>query len=406
LAEDALAGPVVAAAAGTDTGVKVIRGASDDLAGIAAELPPIASVAARHPLDPAVIFYTSGTTGVPKGAVLTHFNLVMNSFTNAFLANDFRPDDTILCCLPLFHTFGQIVVMNSAFLLGARIVLQRRFDAAEALELIRDHGIEVMLGVPTMYMALLAAFDSEDPVTLRFGVCGGAPMPAAVLEEFERTFGCDLFEGYGLSETSPSATANQKVFGTQPGTIGHPLWGVEVEIAAADVDDRVELLEPGLKGEIVIRGHNIFSEYLDRPEETAAVMVDGWFRSGDIGTKDEGGFLRVVGRKKDMILRGGYNVYPREIEETLLRHPAVAQAAVVGIPHPTHGEEVLAVIVSDPSEPELTEDRMLDWGAEHIARHKRPRRVVFVDELPLGNSNKVLKRVLRDRYSDLGTTGD
>lgn len=402
LVEKELAGPLAEAAAATDTKVKVLRdGSGDDLVSAAAAASPIAGVVTRSPLDPAVIFYTSGTTGVPKGAVLTHVNLVMNSLTNTFLLNDFQADDAFLGCLPLFHTFGQMVVLNSAFLRGARVVLQRRFDAKEAIELIRRHDIDVMIGVPTMFIALLEAFDPDDPVSLRYCVCGGAPMPVAVLEEFEQAFGCVMSEGYGLSETSPTASANQKEFGIEPGTIGHPIWGVEVEVAAADVDDRIELLEPNEEGEIVIRGHNIFAGYLNRPEATAAAMVDGWFRSGDIGTKDERGFLRVVGRKKDMIIRGGYNVYPREIEETLVRHPAVAQVAVIGINHPTHGEEVLAVVVPDGGGPEITEDLLLDWSAERVARHRRPRRVVFVDELPLGPSNKVLKRQLRDRYDDL-----
>jgi long-chain acyl-CoA synthetase len=377
----------------------------DDLASRAAASEPRPDAAPREPLDPAVVFYTSGTSGRPKGAVLTHLNLIMNCFVNAFMANGSRREDVVLGCLPLFHTFGQTVALNSAFLLGARVVLQRRFDGAEALALMRRHRVDVMVGVPTMYIALLEALGEGEPVPLRVCISGGAPLPVAVLEAFEERFGCRIQEGYGLSETSPTATVNHTEIGLRPGSIGHPLWGVEVEIAAADVEDRIELLGAEEKGEIVIRGHNIFAGYLDRPEATAAAVVDGWFRTGDLGVKDRDGFRHVVGRKKDMVLRGGFNVYPREVEEVLARHPAIAQVAVLGIPHPSHGEEVLAVVVPDRGEPRPSEEELLDWGRERIARHRRPRLLVFVDELPLGPSRKVLKRVLRERYADLAQDG-
>jgi long-chain acyl-CoA synthetase len=352
----------------------------------------------RQPLDPAVLFYTSGTTGRPKGAVLTHFNLVMNCFVNAFMANKFGPDDVVLGCLPLFHTFGQTVAMNSSFLVGAKVVLQRRFDAGEALALMRRHGVSFMLGVPTMYMALLEALGDDPPVALRSCVSGGAPLPVAVLEKFEATFGCRIKEGYGLSETSPTATVNQDLFGFQAGSIGHPLWGVEVEIARADVEDRIELVGPDELGEIVIRGHNVFAGYFAQPAATQAAIVDGWFRTGDLGVKDPDGFRYVVDRKKDMILRGGYNVYPREIEEVLARHPAVVQVAVVGVPDERLGEEVLAVVVPDSSAEALTVAELTDWMQSRIARHKQPRMVRIVDQLPVGPSGKVLKREIRAAY--------
>ncbi|MBS1893517.1 MAG: long-chain fatty acid--CoA ligase [Actinobacteria bacterium] len=395
-------GTLRAAAASSECEAIALRdGSAADLATRAAAARPRAAAAAREPLDPAVVFYTSGTTGRPKGAVLTQLNLVMNCFVNAFLANSFRREDVVLGCLPLFHTFGQTVALNSAFLLGARVVLQRRFDAREALDLMRRHGIEVMVGVPTMYVALLEALGpGEEAPTLRMCICGGAPLPVAVLEAFEARFGCLIQEGYGLSETSPTASVNHTELGVRAGSIGQPLWGVEVEIAAADVEDRIELLGPEEKGEIVIRGHNIFAGYLDRPEDTAAAMVDGWFRTGDVGVKDPDGFRHVVGRKKDLILRGGFNVYPREVEEVLARHPAIAQIAVVGIPHPTHGEEILAVVVAEPAATPSAEE-LLEWAGERVARHKRPRLFVFVDELPLGPTRKVLKRELRERFADI-----
>jgi len=227
-------------------------------------------------------------------------------------------------------------------------------------------------------------------------VSGGASLPVAVLEKFSETFHSTIFEGYGLSETSPTATTNQPGFGTRAGTIGHPVWGVEVEIARAEIDERIELLPTGELGEIVIRGHNIFAGYLNRPEETAQAVVDGWFRSGDLGTKDEDGFITIVDRKKDLVIRGGFNVYPREVEETLARHPAVVQVAVIGVPDDVHGEEICAVVVADPGG--VTEQELIDWSKEHLGRHKYPRQVRFVDALPMGPSFKVLKRELRKTF--------
>ena len=360
--------------------------------------PSLRELVPRHPMDPAVIFYTSGTTGRPKGAVLSHFNLVMNCFVNAFLANNFDPDDVVLGCLPLFHTFGQTVAMNSSFLVGAKVVLQRRFEAHEALALMRRYGVTFLLGVPTIYIAVLEALGSDPPVPLRACVSGGAPLPVPVLERFEATFGCRIQEGFGLSETSPSATVNQEIFGFRPGSIGHPLWGVEVEVARAEVEDRIELLEAEQLGEIVIRGHNAFAGYYGKPEATQAAVVDGWFRTGDLGVKDEDGFRFIVDRKKDMVLRGGFNVYPREIEDVLARHPSVQQVAVVGVPDDHMGEEVLAVVVPDQSAPPLTAEQLTEWMQSRIARHKQPRIIRITDRLPLGLTGKVLKREIRAAY--------
>jgi long-chain acyl-CoA synthetase len=360
----------------------------------------LATPVLRQPQDAAVIFYTSGTTGRPKGAVLTHANLVMNCFVNAFMANKFESDDVVLGCLPLFHTFGQTVSMNSTFLAGGKVVLQRRFDARDALNLIHEHQVTVLIAVPTIYIALLDALGDEQPSALRMCVSGGAPLPVSVLQRFEARFGCPIQEGYGLSETSPTATVNQTEFGFRPGSIGHPLWGIEVEVARADLSDRIELLEPDTLGEIVIRGHNVFAGYFDNASATEAAVVDGWFRTGDLGTKDADGFRYIVDRKKDMIIRGGYNIYPRETEEVLARHPSVAQVAVLGVPDPAMGEEVLAVIVPDPQGPPVTEDELIDWARSRIASHKRPRIVRLVAELPLGPSRKVLKRQLRANYEE------
>lgn len=367
---------------------------------VKAELPndqPIDRLVTRSESDDAVILYTSGTTGKPKGAVLTHSNLVMNA---TVIANDlFRltPDDVQLAALPLFHAFGQTCVMIASFRAGASLVLLPRFDGATALRMMIEQRVTVFAGVPTMYMALLeAAKEQRERPPLRFCASGGSSIPVATIEKFEEVFGQEIWEGYGLSETSPVATFNQPEFGRKPGTVGCGIWGVDVAIANPDIEDRIELLPSGELGEIVIRGHNIFRGYLNNPEATRSAIVDGWFRSGDLGHIDDEGFVTIVDRKKDMILRGGYNVYPREVEEVLMRHPAVKQVAVIGVPHETHGEEVVAVIVCDEAHG-ITGEAIVEWSKEHLAKYKYPRSVEFVDAMPLGPSGKVLKRVLRER---------
>ncbi|MEU0554977.1 long-chain fatty acid--CoA ligase [Dactylosporangium sp. NPDC006015] len=366
---------------------------------------PLRSYASRDPSDPAVVLYTSGTTGQPKGAVLSHLNLVMNATVNVFDANDARPSDVVLGCLPLFHTFGQTVGMNGTFRLGATLVMLARFTGPAALDLMVAEGVDVFHGVPTMYLALLdAAAGRTDLPRLRLCVSGGASLPVAVLERFNEAFATSIFEGYGLSETSPTATTNQPHFGTRAGTVGHAVWGVEVQVADAAVDERIELLPPGALGELVVRGHNVFSGYLDRPGDTALAVVDGWFRTGDLGTVDEDGFVTIVDRKKDLVIRGGFNVYPREVEEVLARHPGVAQVAVIGVPDPVHGEEICAVVV--PGSPVPSGDELIAWSKERLGRHKYPRQVRFVESLPLGPSHKVLKRELRKAVvaSSIGVT--
>jgi long-chain acyl-CoA synthetase len=386
-------GPLLAnaQAGAAEAGVTVFEAALPEEA-------PIDDIVIRDGDDDAVILYTSGTTGKPKGAVLSQNNIVLNA---SVCVNDLFyvvQDDVFLACLPLFHAFGQTVVMNAAFRAGASIVLMPRFDGAAALELMLAHSVTVFAGVPTMYIALLeAAKERAELPTLRVAVAGGSSLPLVVLEAFEQRFGVPIYEGYGLSETSPVASFNQRDFGRKPGTVGRGIWGVELDIANAEIDDRIVPLPVGELGEIVIRGHCVFKGYLNNPEATHAAIVDGWFRSGDLGTKDADGFITIVDRKKDMILRGGYNVYPREVEEVLMRHPAVKQVAVVGVPHETHGEEVIAVIVRSDEGTGVTDEAIIAWSQEHLARYKYPRHVHFVDALPLGPSGKVLKRELRDR---------
>jgi long-chain acyl-CoA synthetase len=309
---------------------------------------------------------------------------------------DIDESDVVLGCLPLFHTFGQTCCMNTAFYVGASIVLLPRFDGAQALELLVEEKCTIFMGVPTMYVGLLEAAKTSDlRPTLKSALSGGAALPLPVLERFAEVFGTEVLEGYGLTETAPVATFNQVGFPPKPGTVGKAIWGVEVEIAKAELDDRIEFLPTGELGEIVVRGHNVFKGYLNKPEATAAAVVDGWFRTGDLGTKDADGYVSIVDRKKDMVIRGGYNVYPREVEETLLRHPAVAQVAVVGLPDPQYGEEVCAVVIKDPDGGDVTEQELSAWAKERLAAYKYPRSVQFRDELPKNATGKILKKELK-----------
>ncbi|MFD8202706.1 long-chain fatty acid--CoA ligase [Streptomyces sp. NPDC059701] len=369
---------------------------------LAEHADPLDRLTPRSPGDLALVLYTSGTTGRPKGAMITHLNLVMNISTTMRSPFDLTPDDVLLGCLPLFHTFGQTCGMSACFLAGGTLVLMSRFDGRGALDLMVTEGCTVFMGVPTMYLALLdaAAEDARRPALDR-AFSGGSALPVKVLEDFQEVFGCPIYEGYGLTETSPVVAYNQKAWPRRPGTVGRPIWGVEAEIAAAGVEDRVELLPSGEVGEIVVRGHNVMAGYLNRPEATAAVLVDGWFRTGDLGTKDADGYLTLVDRKKDMVLRGGYNVYPREVEDVLMRHPGIAQVAVIGVPDDRYGEEVCAVVRTRPGtvpDPVLAAG-IVSWSRERMAAHKYPRRVEFVTDFPLGPSGKVLKRELVARYA-------
>lgn len=357
----------------------------------------------REAEDPAVIFYTSGTTGRPKGAILTHLNMVMNATVSAVDANDVRSSDVALGCLPLFHVFGQTASMNALFRLGGTLVLLPKFTGEAALELITEHQVDIFHGVPTMYMQLLAAAEGRpDLPTLRLCVSGGAPMPVAVMEKFNAAFDVTIYEGYGLSETSPVVSTNTPHAGARPGSVGQAVWGVEVTIADHREPERVVPMPTGELGEILVRGHNVFAGYLNNPEATREAMVDGWFRTGDLGTMDEDGFIYVVDRTKDVIIRSGYNVYPREVEEVLSRHPAIAQVAVVGLPDELRGEEVCAVVVVDHAHADNppTEQDIIDWSQQHLAKHKYPRHVRFTGEFPLGPSHKVLKRELRRTLAD------
>ena len=357
--------------------------------------PATFTSAATSETDTAVILYTSGTTGQPKGAELTHSGVVHN----ALLANRLfgpHPREVQLLVLPLFHSFGQIVQMNAGFAAGATIVLLPRFDAAAVLEVMQAEQVTFFAGVPTMYHALLncaetGGFDIEKiAATMRIAVSGGAALPVELMRRFEERFAVPILEGYGLSETSPVATFNRTDRPRRAGSIGLPVWGVDVRI----IRDDGSIADPDERGEIVIRGHNVMKGYFRRPDATAAAIDrDGWFRTGDIGVRDAGGYVYVVDRKKDMIIRGGFNVYPRELEEVLLTHPQVSLAAVVGVPHPSHGEEVKAFVVRTPGA-ELTEADLIAWCKQNMAAYKYPRLVEFRESLPMTATGKILKREL------------
>ena len=366
----------------------------------AAAATPIVRQTAVSPLDAATVLYTSGTTGRPKGAVGSHLGIIEQVNVSLIDSFDFRTDDVVFGGLPLFHTFGQTSVMNMAFRKGGTIVLLPRFDPVEALRLMVAHDVTIFTAVPTMYVALLqAARTSTDRPPLRFAVSGGAALPVTVLDGFRETFGAPVHEGYGLTETSPTISFNFVGEEPRPGTVGRPLWGVDVEIADPAIEDRIEVLPRGELGEIVARGHNLFKGYLGNPEATAAAVVDGWFRTGDLGTMDDDDIITIVDRKKDMIVRNGYNVYPSEVESVLMRHPQVINAAVFGLPDDLHGQEVhVAVVLADP----VPEDELIAFAKEHMASYKYPRVVHVVDELPLGGSGKVLKRQLVQNFSSMG----
>ncbi|MEH0156102.1 long-chain fatty acid--CoA ligase [Limibacter armeniacum] len=352
-----------------------------------------------NPDDTAVILYTSGTTGKPKGAELSHFNI----FSNAQASRDLltmQNDDISLITLPLFHSFGQVVQMNAAVLKGITSVLVPRFDPETVLNLLVRHRVSIFCGVPTMYWALLnhpEADDYKDKLkeTLRICAAGGSSLPVQVLKDFENKFQTTILEGYGLSETSPVATFNFMDKIRKPGSVGLPLWGVSVKV----VDENGKETNTGQKGEILIKGLNVMKGYYKRPEASAKALDNGWLHTGDIGKMDEDGYLYIVDRVKDMIIRGGYNVYPREVEETLMNHPAISMAAVIGIPHEKHGEEVKACIVLKEGT-NASESEILEWVKAEMASHKYPRVIDIRKTLPMNATGKILKTKLREEVEN------
>src|ERR671932_2743140 len=291
-------------------------------------------------------------------------------------------DDVLLGALPLFHSFGQTCTMNSAVSVGATVTMLPRFDPDEALEIIERDKATLFQGVPTMYNAMLHAesCDNADCSTLRICMSGGAAMPAELMRSFEEKFGCIILEGYGLSETSPVASFNHPDRERKPGSIGQPIEGVEMQVW----DDDGNEVPQGEVGEIVIRGHNVMKGYWNREDDNKeAITEDGWFRTGDMAKVDEDGYFFIVDRKKELIIRGGYNVYPREIEEVLYEHPAVLEAAVIGVPDEAMGEEVGAAIVLREGQ-EADAEAIRSFVKERVAGYKYPRKIWFLDALPKG----------------------
>ena len=347
------------------------------------------AVAEREDDDTVVLLYTSGTTGQPKGAELTHANLVTNASMSAETLVELTPDDVVMGCLPLFHCFGLTCGLNASVYAGSCLTLIPRFDARKALEVIGRDRVTVFEGVPTMYAGMLHVEDADsfDVSSLRTCISGGSAMPVEVMKNFEKAFGCMVLEGYGLSETSPVASFNQPDKERKPGSIGVPVRGVELKLVDGDGND----VPTGEVGEIAIRGENVMKGYWGRRDATKEAIPDGWFRSGDMARQDEDGYYFIVDRKKDLIIRGGYNVYPREVEEALYEHQAVAEAAVVGIPHAELGEEVGAAVALKPGQ-EATEEELREFARERLAAYKYPRQVWIVDELPKGPTGKILRR--------------
>ena len=359
--------------------------------------PPTFETVPTDEDDTAVILYTSGTTGQPKGAELRHRNMRDNACaSDALFGADRDHPDTYLCVLPLFHSFGQTVIQNGAFAFGGTVVMLPRFEAKPALDLMLKEGVTFFAGVPTMYWGLLGALDDTVDVgtiakNLRVAAAGGSALPVEVHKDFQKRFGVTILEGYGLSETSPVASFSPHGHEPRVGSIGLPIPGVEMKLINDDWSDVPD--GPDAVGEIAIKGHNIMKGYYDRPDATEASIHDGWFRSGDLGKKDADGYYYIVDRSKDMIIRGGYNVYPREIEEVLMTHEAVSLAAVIGVPHDSHGEEIKAVIIRNAGV-DVTEEELVAWGKEQMAGYKYPRIVEFVDALPMTATGKILKREL------------
>ncbi|HEX8121019.1 MAG TPA: long-chain fatty acid--CoA ligase [Solirubrobacteraceae bacterium] len=377
-----------ARAGAEEAGAECIVIAPGEFEQLLGEVDPVEDVADRADDDPAVIIYTSGTTGTPKGATLTHANVASGARTGRDLVGA-DSSSVAVATLPLFHVFGMGSAMNTPLVARGCITLIPRFDPEKALSVVERDGATTFVGVPTMYTAMLHAPDREkyDVSTLTLCVSGGAPMPSEVLKAFDEAFGAKILEGYGMSETTGMGSFNLPDRERKAGSIGVPIGGTEIKL----VDDDGNEVPPGEPGEILMRGPFVMKGYWNRDEATEEVMSDGWLHSGDIARMDEDGYFFIVDRKKDLIIRGGYNVYPREIEEVLYEHPAVREAAVVGVPHESLGEEVAAA-VSLAEGAEATSEELRQFVKARVAAYKYPRVVTIVDDLPKGATGKVLKR--------------
>jgi long-chain acyl-CoA synthetase len=371
------------------TGAQVIEVGEPALATLLAGVDPVPRSADRADEDDALILYTSGTTGWPKGAQLTHANMTRNASETGTTLFSIGPDDVVMGCLPLFHIFGLTCGLNATMIGGGTLTLLTRFDPAKALEVVGRDKVTIFEGVPTMYAAMLhhPASADADVTSLRLCVSGGSAMPVGILRGFEKAFGCVILEGYGLSETSPVASFNHPDRVRKPGSIGTPIAGVEMRVVGEEGAE----VPAGEVGEIAIRGYNVMKGYWAKPDATAEAFQDGWFLTGDLAKVDDEGYFYIVDRKKDLIIRGGLNVYPREVEEVLYEHPAVAEAAVVGIPHDDLGEEIGAAVTLKPGMT-ATVDEIRAFVKERVAPYKYPRYIWLQSELPKGASGKIIRR--------------
>ena len=345
--------------------------------------------------ETAVVIYTSGTTGKPKGAKLTHSNLAWNSSITVDLF-DFKGDDIALTVLPLFHIFGQNCIMNAAVFAGISNVLLKRFDSNEVIQCIQKHSVTIFAGVPTMFWNLLNDLNTfkKDEISLlknhwRIALSGGAAIPVELINKFEKTYGVPIFEGYGMSEGSPLVTYNQPAYKRKIGSVGLPIWGVQVKV----INDKFIEVPSYVVGQIIFKGHNVMKGYFNNEEETKKVIKNGWMHSGDLGYKDDQGYLFVVDRMNDMIIRGGVNIYPREIEEVIIKHPKISLVAVVGIPDQRMGEEIMAYVILNKDQ-DMSKAELKSWVKAKVAANKYPRKIEFVKELPMNATGKILKRKL------------
>jgi long-chain acyl-CoA synthetase len=342
--------------------------------------------------DVSTIVYTSGTTGNPKGVLLTHRNILANSWQAGKLAN-ISDNDVVMCFLPLFHVNGLVITGTSPIFAGAQIILRKGFSASEFWDCVARYRVSIFSGVPTVYQILLNTPGSEqvDVSSLRYGVCGAAPMPVETIRQFEKRFNMIIIEGYGLTEGTAGATANPINGIRKIGSIGIPFAESEVRLC----DEHDQEVPQGEVGEICVRGANVMKGYFNKPEETAQTLRGGWLHTGDMAYKDEDGYLFIVDRKKEMIIRGGENIYPKELEGIMFTHPKVMEVAVVGAPDEIYGEEVMACIVLKPGE-SITGEEFREWCKENMASYKVPKYVDFRESLPKNILGKVLKKELKN----------
>jgi len=344
-----------------------------------------------HEEDLAVILYTSGTTGKPKGAMLTHKNLYSNAMDAGHFLG-FTSTEKVIATLPAFHVFCLTVALNAPLMYGATVILVPKFSPSEIFNIIRTQKATVFAGVPTMYNFLYQFPEgkTEDFESIRLCVSGGSSLPVALLENFEKKFNVMISEGYGLSEASPVTTFNPLDRPRKAGSIGTNISNVENKI----VNELGEEVPVGVVGELIARGPNIMKGYYNMPEETAMTIRDGWLYTGDLARRDEDGYFYIVDRKKEMIIVGGFNVYPREVEEILYNHPEIVECAVIGLPDDNFGESVKAYVVS--KNPTLSEETLIEYCKAHLAKYKVPKSIEFISELPKNATGKILRRALKD----------